>query len=73
MNPTTNEVSVQFPVHNEDLANYLAEYEDSEQADVMERAFRAGVITLQLSETTKDIGQESESLQTSFKEEIEQC
>jgi DNA replication protein DnaD len=75
VNPDTNEVSVQFTVHDEDLANYLAEYDDSEQADVVERALRVGMMTLQLSETTKDVEhvkREFESLQTSFEEEIEQ-
>lgn len=75
VNPDTNEVSVQFTVHDEDIANYLAEYDDKEQADVVERALRVGMMTLQLSETTKDVEhvkREFESLQTSFEEEIEQ-
>jgi len=75
VNPDTNEVSVQFTVHDEDLANYIAEYDDSEQADVVEHAFRVGMMTLQLSETTKDVEhvkREFESLQSDFEEEIEQ-
>lgn len=56
VNPDTNEVSVQFTVHDEDLANYLAEYDDSEQADVVEHALRVGMMTLQLSETTNLFG-----------------
>jgi hypothetical protein len=35
--PDTNEVSIQFPVHGEALANYLAEGEESGQADVAEQ------------------------------------
>ena len=56
VNPDTNEVSVQFTVHDEGLANYLAEYDDSEQADVVEHALRVGMMTLQLSETTNLFG-----------------
>jgi SMC interacting uncharacterized protein involved in chromosome segregation len=75
VNPDTNEVSVQFTVHDEDLANYLSEHDDSEQADVVERALRVGMVTLQLSETTKDVEhvkREFESLHSNFEKEIEQ-
>lgn len=44
VNPETNEVSVQFTVHDEDLVNYLAEFDESEQADETEQAFRVGAM-----------------------------
>mgnify|MGYP006303026795 CR=1 FL=1 len=35
INQNANEVPVQFTVHDENLVNHLAEYDDSEQADVI--------------------------------------
>lgn len=74
VDPDTNEVSVQLTVHDEDLADYISKFDPSEQADVVEQAFRVGAMTLQLSETTKDVEhvrREFESMQTDFEEEIE--
>jgi hypothetical protein len=74
VDPDTNEVSVQLTVHDEDLADYISKFDESEQADVVEQAFRVGAMTLQLSETTKDVEhvrREFESMQTDFEEEIE--
>lgn len=69
IDPDNNEVSIKLTVHDEDLADYLGDFDESEQADVVERAFRVGAMTLQLSETTKDIEhvkREFESMQTDF-------
>lgn len=74
VDPDTNEVSVQLTVHDEDLADYISKFDPSEQAEVVEQAFRVGAMTLQLSETTKDVEhvrREFESMQTDFEEEIE--
>lgn len=74
VDPETNEVAVQLTVHDEDLADYLSTFDESEQADVVEQAFRVGAMTLQLSETTKDVEhvrREFEAMQTEFAEEIE--
>lgn len=74
IDPASNEISVQLTIHDEDLSDYISEFDESEQADVVERAFRVGVMTLQLSETTKDVEhvrREFESMQTDFEEEIE--
>jgi hypothetical protein len=74
IDPDSNEISVQLTIHDEDLSDYISEFDESEQADVVERAFRVGAMTLQLSETTKDVEhvrREFESMQTDFEEEIE--
>ena len=74
VNTDTNEVSVKLSIHDEDLADYLSKFDEPEQADAVERAFRVGAMTLQLSETTKDVEhvrREFESMQSDFEEEID--
>jgi hypothetical protein len=74
VDPDSNEVSVQLTIHDEDLKDYISKFDESEQEDLAERAFHVGAMTLQLSETTKDIEhvrREFESMQTDFEEEIE--
>lgn len=74
VDPENNEISVQLTIHDEDITDFLTDFEDSEQVDVVERAFRVGAMTLQLSETTKDVEHvkhEFESMQTELENEIE--
>lgn len=74
VHPDTNEVSVRFTIHDEDIADFLEGFDESEQADVVEQAFRVGAMTLQLGETTKDVEhvkREFESMQAEFEGEIE--
>lgn len=71
----TNEVSIQLTVHDEDLADYLTGFDEPDRIDVVERAFRVGAMTLQLSETTKDVEhvkREFDSMQTEFQKEMEE-
>jgi len=71
-----NEIDVQISLRDEDLANYLAEFDsDEERLKAAERAFRVGALTLQLSETTKDVEhvkREFNSMQTELEREIEE-
>jgi len=70
-----NEVTVQITLEDEDLASYLSEFDsDEERVKAAERALRVGALTLQLSETTKDVEhvkREFESMQTELEREIE--
>lgn len=74
IDPDTEEVTVELTIHDEELADYLAEFDESERIGVVERAFRVGAMTLRLSETTKDVEhvkREFASMQTEFEDEID--
>lgn len=75
INPDTNEISIQLSIHDEEIAEYLNGFEESELPDLVERAFRVGAMTLELSQTTKDVEHvkhEFDDLQREFEDEIDE-
>lgn len=70
-----NAVDIQVTVHDADLVSYLNEFEKEEHSDVVERILRVGTVTLQLSETSKDleyVRREFESMRGAFDEDIDE-
>lgn len=69
-----NSVHVQdITIHNQEVVEYLDDFDPDEQEDALIRALRVGVATLDLSETTKDVEfvkSEFESIHDAINEEI---
>jgi hypothetical protein len=60
-------------VRDAELASYLADRDPDKQREVVDRAFRVGLMTLQLADTSKDleyVKREFKTMQTALEEEL---
>jgi len=71
----SDEVTIrELTIHDPDLATYLAGHDPAEQKDLADRAFRVGLMTLQLADTSKDleyVKREFESMQSALETELD--
>ena len=69
-----DEVTIrEVTVHDAELASYRADYNPDKQREVVDRAFRVGLMTLQLADTSKDleyVKREFETMQAALEEEL---
>jgi hypothetical protein len=74
VDPDADEVTIhEMTVHDAELVSYLADYDQDKQREIVDRAFRVGLMTLQLADTSKDleyVKREFESMQTALEEEL---
>jgi hypothetical protein len=71
----TGSITVEeLTVHDADLVDYLADHDPEEQRELADRAFRVGLMTLQLAETSKDleyVKQEFDDMHSAIKSDVE--
>lgn len=72
---STDEVTIQeLKIHDAELASYLAGHDPTEQHEIADRAFRVGLMTLQLADTSKDleyVKREFEAMQSTLETELD--
>lgn len=70
----TDEVTIhEVTIRDAELASYLADHGPNERREIVDRAFRVGLMTLQLADTSKDleyIKREFETMQTALENEL---
>jgi len=70
----TNEVTIhEVTICDAELASYLADHGPDERREIVDRAFRVGLMTLQLADTSKDleyVKREFETMQTALENEL---
>jgi predicted nuclease with TOPRIM domain len=70
----SDEITIrEVTVRDAELASYLADHDPDKQREVVDRAVRVGLMTLQLADTSKDleyVKREFESMQTALEEEL---
>lgn len=66
----SNEVTIhEVTIHDAELASYFADHGPNERREIVDRAFRVGLMTLQLADTSKDleyVKREFETMQTAL-------
>lgn len=65
----------ELTIHDAELAGYLSDHDPSEQQAIADRAFRVGLITLQLANTSKDleyVKREFETMQSALESELDE-
>jgi len=74
VNTDADEVTIhEVTIRDAELASYLADHEPDERREVVDRAFRVGVMILQLADTSKDleyVKREFETMQTALENEL---
>lgn len=70
----TDEVTIhEVTIRDAELASYLADHGPNERREIVDRAFRVGLMTLQLADTSKDleyVKREFETMQTALENEL---
>jgi hypothetical protein len=64
----------ELTVHDENLADYLDDHDSDKQHEIADRAFRVGLMTLQLADTSKDleyVKREFETMQSTLESELD--
>jgi hypothetical protein len=70
----TDEVTIhEVTIRDAELTSYLADHGPDERREIVDRAFRVGLMTLQLADTSKDleyVKREFETMQTALENEL---
>jgi hypothetical protein len=75
VDPDKDEITIEtLTIRDADLAAYLADHEPAEQREVVDRAFRVGLMTLKLADTSKDleyVKREFDAMQSALETELD--
>lgn len=70
-----DEVTIrELTIHDAELAGYLADHDPAEQSEIVDRAFRVGLMTLQLADTSKEleyVKREFDGMQSALEAELD--